>query len=258
MTTSTVVPREHGGGLLSKAGPALLALGIGWMIFALAIPQLELRTPKSIAVLLGLLLLASAGSELATATTASREWRPVRAMLAVVFIAAGIIALVWPSPTFRVIARILAWYLLAKGIADLATALVRRRGGRAGPGFATESGGLPGRAPWWAPLVIGAFSIGVAFWAVGYPSQSRNLLVLWLALAALATGLSRFMDAFHTVGEVRPELRGEAGRAGPRRDTSGVDAVPPSGFGTRAATEAHRPDVDAKADTRPGSRRPNR
>jgi len=257
MTTSTIARREHGGGLLAKAGPALLALSIGWMIFALAIPQLDLRASKSIAMLLGLLLLASAGSELATATTAGREWRPVRAMLAVVFIAAGIVALAWPNPTFRVIARILAWYLLAKGIADLATALVRRRGGRTGPGFATESGGLPGRAPWWAPLVIGAFSIGIAFWAVGYSSQSRNLLVLWIALGALATGLSRFMDAFHTVGEVRPDLRGDAGRARPRPETGGVDAMPASGFGTRAATGAKRPDIDAKADTRLGNRRPD-
>jgi uncharacterized membrane protein HdeD (DUF308 family) len=208
-----------------------LALGIGWLIFSLAIPQLDFRTSRSLSVLLGLLLLASALSELATAATAGRDWRPTHGLLAVVFIAGGIVALAWPGPTITVVSRILAWCLLFKGIHDIATAFAGRSAARPGAAFGTDVGNLPGRSPWWAPLAVGAFEIGVAFWAVSYPHQSRGLMLLWLGLAALATGLTRIASAFWS--------RAAA-------ETEAETIMPPTGYGTRAAAEAGR----AGAETR--------
>ena len=234
MSATTTGRREHGverTGMMAKAGPALLALGIGWLVFSLAIPQLGLRTVKSMAVLLGLLLLAAALGELSAATTAARDWRPTHAVMAVVFLTAGIVALVWPSPTIPVVARILAWSLLAKGIRDIATAFVQRRTGRERATFGTDSGNLPGGSPWWAPLAIGAFSIAIAFWAASYQGLSTNLLILWIGLAALSIGLTKIAAAFWSRSEVE----------------EGFGELPPSGYGTRAAAESAR---TTGADTR--------
>jgi uncharacterized membrane protein HdeD (DUF308 family) len=217
-------------GFLAVAGPALLALGIGWLIFSLAIPQLDFRTARSLSVLLGLLLFAAAVSELATAATADRDWRPTHGLLAFLSIAGGIVALAWPGPTITVVSRILAWYLLFKGIHDIATAFAGRSAAPRGAAFGTDAGNLSGRSPWWAPLAVGAFEIGVAFWAVSYPHQSRGLMLLWLGLAALATGLTRITSAFWSRAAAEAE----------------AEFVPPTGYGARAAGEAGR----AGAETR--------
>jgi hypothetical protein len=60
-------------------------------------------------------------------------------------------------------------------------------------------------SPWWSPLAVGAFEIGIAFWAVSYSRFSLSLLVLWVALAALATGLTKIAMAFRV-----PAVRGTA------------------------------------------------
>jgi uncharacterized membrane protein HdeD (DUF308 family) len=223
------------GGLLAVTGPALLALGIGWLIFALAIPQLDRRTVKSRSVLLGLLLLAGAVSELATAVAAGRDWRPTHGLLAVLFVVGGIVALAWPGPTITVVARILAWYLLFKGIHDITTAFAARSAGGREAAFGTDAGNLHGRSPWWAPLAVGAFEIGIAFWAVSYPHQSRGLLLLWLGLAALATGLTRITAAFWSRAAAEAE----------------AELVPPVGYGARAAAAAEAGRAGAETRVRP-------
>ncbi|WP_239374582.1 HdeD family acid-resistance protein [Frankia sp. Cj5] len=215
----------------------VLAVGIAWSLFALAILQFELTTERSIAVLLGVVLFVSVASELLATTATARGWRWSHALLAVLFAAGGVVALVWPDPTFAVVARIVAWYLLGKGIFDVVNAFVARRAELRGADFrhsdlrAADSPGaevadLRGAAQWWMPLIVGMFEIGVAFWAVGYPKSSLTLLVLWVALAALATGLTKICMA--------------ARMRGARRDLATVDMFLSTGFGVPAVTEATR------------------
>jgi len=74
---------------------------------------------------------------------------------------------------------------------------------------------------------VGAFEIGIAFWAVSYPRFSLSLLVLWVALAALATGLTKISMAFRI-----PSVRGTAAE---------YDQTPAAtGYGASAVREAGR------------------
>ena len=116
--------REH-----STALPGmLLPLGAAWVLFALAIPQFGLTTLRSVMVLLGILLLASAVSELPSAASAARRWGWTHGVLALLFVVGGIVALAWTTPTFAAVARLTAWYLLVKGLYDVINAFVSRRG----------------------------------------------------------------------------------------------------------------------------------
>ncbi|WP_018503246.1 HdeD family acid-resistance protein [Parafrankia discariae] len=227
-----------GPGLAAKAGPALLMLGIGWILFALAIPMFGLTTGNSIANLLGIMLLVAAVSELAAAMTTAADWRPTHALLALLFVIGGIVALAWPAPTLTVVARMVAWYLLVAGIHAIATSFAHRRVGRGGPAFGTAAGNLRGGAPWWAPLAIGAFSIGIAFWAAAHHHPTYSFVVLWVALAALVTGLTKLAAAFHS---------------NDHGEEQEVDSLTESGFSGRATAESARSQARGDARVRGGT-----
>jgi uncharacterized membrane protein HdeD (DUF308 family) len=239
MVTDAGAARGRGARSTALAG-VLLLLGAVWTLFALAIPQFGLTTLRSAMVLLGILLLASAVSELPPAMSAARRWSWTHGALAVLFVVGGIVALAWTTPTFEAVARLTAWYLLVKGLYDVVNAFVSRRGefsaegdrdldAQAGRASETHrsAAGLWGVSPWWSPLAVGAFEIGIAFWAVSYPRFSLSLLVLWVALAALATGLTKISMAFRI-----PSVRGTAAE---------YDQTPAAtGYGASAVREAGR------------------
>ncbi len=232
----------------------VLAAGIAWVVFALAILQFDLTTERSIAVLLGVVLLVSAVSEMIATTATARDWRWSHALLAVLCVAGGVVALAWPDPTFTVVARIVAWYLLGKGIYDVVNAFVARRAELRTTGLPTEElrgtelraaerhgaqvADVRGTAQWWMPLIVGMFEIGVAFWAAAYPNRSLTLLVLWVGLAALATGLTKIAMA--------TRMRGV------RRELAAVDMFPSTGFGAPAVAEATRSHARTEATAEEG------
>ncbi|HKS49657.1 MAG TPA: DUF308 domain-containing protein [Amycolatopsis sp.] len=157
----------------------LLVLGVLWLVFAMLVLQFDLTSARTIALAAGLLLVVAAFSQLVTAQ-AARRWRWVHFALAGAFFVAGMAALVWPDPTFLVLARLVAWFLLFKGCADLLTGFVAR---------ADE-------AFWWLFLVVGLAEIAVAFWAAGSTTRSAALLVLWVGVVALAKGVTDIALAF--------------------------------------------------------------
>ncbi len=202
----------------------LLAAGVAFILFALAIPQFDLTTVRSVAILLGIVLLLSAGSELLAAMATARDWQWSHALLAVLLVAGGVVALAWPDPTFAVVARIAAWYFLIKGLYDIVNSFIARRAER----YGAAGEDIRGTAQWWMPLVIGALEIGVAFWAATYPRFSLTLLTLWVGLAALSTGLTKIAMSFRKRG-----VRGEF-------PAFSEGFLPPVGFGTGAARESGR------------------
>jgi hypothetical protein len=156
----------------------LIALGIGWGLFSLAILQLHAVSIWSIAIVTGVVLLAAAAEELLVAAVVP-DWRWVHAGLGVLFAAGGVLAFAWPSSTFVTVSRLFAWYLLFKGLFDVMHA------------FATRHQEL-----WWVQLIAGSAQIAIAFWAAGYPGRSGALLVLWIAFGALARSLTAIGLAF--------------------------------------------------------------
>ncbi|KLL10823.1 MULTISPECIES: HdeD family acid-resistance protein [Protofrankia] len=212
----------------------LLAAGTVFVLFALAIPQFGLTTVRSVAILLGIVLLLSAASELLAATATARDWQWSHVLLAVLLVAGGVAALVWSQPTFTVAARIVAWYFLIKGVYDIVNSFIARRAERYGAAEEDPRG----TAQWWMPLAIGVLEIGVAFWAVSYPRLSISLLVLWVGLAALSTGLTKIAMSFRKRG-----LRGDL-------PTFSEGHLPPVGFGTGATREAGRVEAGRAEESR--------
>jgi hypothetical protein len=156
-----------------------LVIGIGWLIFAMIVLQLNLTSAWAIAVAIGLLLVVASFTEVVNALAAP-SWQWLHAVLAGVFFIGGITALVWPQPTFLALARIVAWLLFFKGCADIILALGRRLDDPL----------------WWLRLILGALEIGIAFWAGDSPHRSALLLALWVGLSAIAKGVTDIVLAF--------------------------------------------------------------
>lgn len=156
----------------------LLISGGVWILFSLAILQFNLTTVWSIAILTGVVLFMAAATEFGLASMAP-TWRWAHILLAVLFLIGGVVAFVWPSETFVVLARLIGWYLLFLGTFEVIEALSFRR---------TDL--------WWLRLIVGAVTVGIAFWAVGSLERSVTLLVLWVGLAALFRGVNDLFLAF--------------------------------------------------------------
>ena len=137
----------------------LLVAGICWVVISLAILQFDLTSVWSIAILTGIVLIFAGVDEMFTAAV-SPNWKWVHGLLAVLFLAGGVIAFAWPQSTFEVIARLFAWYLLFKGTFDVVIAVENRT-----------------YELWWLLLITGIAEIVLAFWAVGYQGRAAALLI---------------------------------------------------------------------------------
>ena len=156
----------------------LLVTGGLWILASLAILQFNLTSVWSIAILTGIVLCLAAGAEFGAAAIApSLRW--AHALLGIFFLAGGIAAFAWPGSTFIVLARLIGWYLLFLGAFEVIESIATRR---------TEM--------WWLRLIVGAATIGIAFWAVHSLERSATLLVLWVGLGALFRGFSQVFQAF--------------------------------------------------------------
>ena len=154
-----------------------LCTGIAWALLALAVLQFSLASVAAIAVLFGAVLLAAGLNEFLIAAL-HRHWRWVHVVLGVLFVAAAVAAFGWPGPTFVALSRILAWFLLFKGVFDVIDSLAVR----------VEL--------WWLRLLTGALEIALAFWAVGYTGRSAVLLVAWVGFGAMLRGITEIVLAF--------------------------------------------------------------
>ncbi len=77
------------------------------------------------------------------------------------------------------LAALIAWLLLIRGVFDLITAL------------------MDTDVPfWWLQLAAGITQILVGFWAVGWTERQAVLLLVWVGVSALARGLIEIVFAF--------------------------------------------------------------
>jgi hypothetical protein len=173
----------------------LLVAGICWVLISLAILQFDLTSVWSIAILTGIVLIFAGVDEIFTAAV-SPNWKWVHGLLAVLFLAGGVIAFAWPQSTFEVIARLFAWYLLFKGTFDVIIAVENRT-----------------YELWWLLLITGIAEIVLAFWAVGYQGRAAALLILWVGIGALFRGVTNIFVAFQ-LRSLRDRLPPGAGGTG--------------------------------------------
>ena len=159
-----------------------LITGILWILFSLMVLQFDMQSVVAIGILTGIAFIVAGFNEFMIMAVV-RGWKWLHATLGVLFIITGIAALAWPSKTFVILANLVAWFLLFKGILDLVVAFA-----------------MKGEELWWVQLITGVLSIVIAFWAAGYPGRSVVLLILWVGISCLVRGVTELVLAFQLRG----------------------------------------------------------
>jgi uncharacterized membrane protein HdeD (DUF308 family) len=118
--------------------------------------------------------------ELGVMFLAQGWWKLLYGVLAVIFIAAGIVAFVHPGNTFAALAAVFSFFLIFAGTFDIITSISARHEIEV----------------WWLQLIGGIIELALGFWAAGYYGRSAILLVAWAAAIAVIRGVNNIVLAF--------------------------------------------------------------
>src|SRR5262249_46162478 len=138
-----------------------LLSGIAWLVFSLIVFQWDYTTVYAISFLFGVIALAAAMNEFLLIMVSTTGWKFVHGILGVLFIIAGVWALVHPHNAFATLAALVGFFLLFKGIFDLTVAFMTKAQFEL----------------WWLQLIVGVVEILLAFWVAGSFKRSATLLV---------------------------------------------------------------------------------
>ncbi|MGH2906757.1 MAG: HdeD family acid-resistance protein [Solirubrobacterales bacterium] len=155
-----------------------LVTGIAWTIIALIILRFDTTSVTTIGVLAGIVFIGAGVTDLMMSMLVDK-WKWAYVALGMALIIIGIVALFSPQDTFVALAAIIGWFLLFKGVFDICIALMDREVDL-----------------WWLTLVLGIIEVGLAFWAAGYFGRKVVLLIIFVAAAALARGITQIVLAF--------------------------------------------------------------
>jgi len=104
----------------------------------------------------------------------------VHVIMGVLFVLAGLWALVHPHNAFATLSALIGFFLLFKGIFDITVAILAK-----------------GQFDvWWLQLTTGIVEILLAFWASGSFRRSVSLLVVYVGIVALTRGITELFLAF--------------------------------------------------------------
>ena len=168
-----------------------LVSGIAWLVFALLVFQWNYTTVYAISILFGIVALFAGVNEFFAITVSTTGWKFVHGILGVLFVIAGIWALVHPHNAFATLAALMGFFLLVKGIFDLSVAFMTK-------GYFDL---------WWVQLVLGILEILLAFWVAGSFRNKAILLVVYVGIVALTRGITEIFLAFKLKGlgrELKP------------------------------------------------------
>jgi uncharacterized membrane protein HdeD (DUF308 family) len=157
-----------------------LVFGIAWVIVGLVILQFDQASITTVGVIVGLMFLGTGAQQFTVAMLADRlRW--LYAIFGVLFVAAGVIALISPENTFAALADVLGFLFLVVGVFWVLQALVSR-----------ESNEL-----WWLGLTAGILMIVLAFWTGGqFFIEKQYVLLVFAGIWSLMQGLTDIVRAF--------------------------------------------------------------
>jgi uncharacterized membrane protein HdeD (DUF308 family) len=158
----------------------VLIIGIGWMLVALIVLRFDYTSVNAIAILFGIVAIAAGALEIGSTIIASGWWKLLYGVLAVVFIATGIVSFIHPGDTFLALAAVISFFLVFAGTFDIITAISSRHEVEV----------------WWLQLIGGIIELALGFWAAGYYGRSAVLLVAWVAAFAIIRGVTNIVLAF--------------------------------------------------------------
>ena len=141
----------------------LLVTGIGWTLVGLILLRFNYTSVHAIWLLFGIVAIAAGIMEVFMIFIASGWWKLLNGILALVFIAAGVVAFIHPGNTFTALAAIFSFFLVFAGTFDIITSIASRHEVDI----------------WWLQLIGGIIEVFLGFWAAGYYGRSAVLLIAW-------------------------------------------------------------------------------
>jgi uncharacterized membrane protein HdeD (DUF308 family) len=161
-----------------------LLTGILWLVVSLIVFRFSYTSVSSIAYLFGVVAIVFGVNEFFAIGASSTGWKFVHALIGILFVVAGVIALINPFETFAALAGLMSFFLVLKGAFDIVVS------------FATK-GDIP---VWWLQLIVGIVEILLGFWAAGYWGREAILLVIWVGAVCMARGITEIILAFKLHG----------------------------------------------------------
>jgi uncharacterized membrane protein HdeD (DUF308 family) len=158
----------------------MLITGIGWTLVGLIVLRFDYTSVSAISLLFGFVAIAAGVLEIGVLVIAAGWWKLLHAVLALVFIVAGIVAFIHPGDTFEALAAVFSFFLIFAGTFDIIESIAVRHEIEV----------------WWLQLVGGIIELALGFWAAGYYGRSAVLLIAWVAAFTLIRGVRDIVLAF--------------------------------------------------------------
>ena len=158
----------------------MLITGIAWILVSVILLRFDYTSVSSISILFGFVALFAGVAEIGALFMAAGWWKLLNAVLAFVFIAAGIVAFIHPGNTFLALAAVFSFFLIFAGTFDIIIAISTRHEIEV----------------WWLQLIGGIIELALGFWAAGYYGRSATLLIAWVAAFAIIRGVRDIVLAF--------------------------------------------------------------
>jgi uncharacterized membrane protein HdeD (DUF308 family) len=157
-----------------------LIAGIAWIIVALVILQFDDASVTTVGVIVGIMFIVTGFQQLLLATIAGGiRW--LFAIFGVLFIIAGVIALISPENTFAALADILGFLFLLIGVFWVLQAFSDRNVDPL----------------WWLSLIAGILMVILAFWTGGqFFIEKQYVLLVFAGIWALMQGVRDIVTAF--------------------------------------------------------------
>ena len=158
-----------------------LVAGIAWILIALVILQFDDASITTVGVLIGIMFLLSGFQQFFMGALVGGWIQIVMWIFGVLFVVAGIIALISPENTFAAIADILGFLFLLVGIFWIIQAFADR-----------DVSDL-----WWLGLISGILMVILAFWTGGqFFIDKAYVLLVFAGIWALMHGVGDIVRAF--------------------------------------------------------------
>jgi uncharacterized membrane protein HdeD (DUF308 family) len=158
----------------------LLLTAIAWVLLAVILLRFDYTSVSAISILFGIVAIAAGVIEIGVLILAAGWWKLLHGVLAVAFIAAGIVAFIHPGNTFAALAAVFSFFLVIAGTFDIVISISVRHE----------------IDVWWLQLITGIVEVLLGFWAAGYYGRSAVLLVAWVAAIAITRGIRDIVLAF--------------------------------------------------------------
>jgi uncharacterized membrane protein HdeD (DUF308 family) len=167
----------------------LLITGVAWAVVGVSLLRFDYTSVYSISLLFGFVAIAAGSFEVTAIFMAQGWWKLLYAVLAVVYIAAGVVAFIHPGDTFVALAAVFSFFLIFAGTFDIIQAISARHEIEV----------------WWLQLVGGIIEVVLAFWAAGYYGRSAVLLIAWVSAFAVIRGVRDIVFGFRVLELQHPQ-----------------------------------------------------